>query len=128
MVLGVFFPFDGLVLIAMTVAYFLCPKKYLENKLDYVKFFLTYASVYASIFMLIHALFYTQISGTEAALQSYHAAFALGIAPTLWVAHRLWPFKQVKRNQHISFFSAIIALGEIAAIALLWLMVALSEM
>jgi hypothetical protein len=37
-------------------------------------------------------------------LHEVHFVFILALTPILFIAHLLYPFKTVKRNQHLSFF------------------------
>lgn len=46
MTVGVFYAWDFLVLIAMTVCYWHCPVRFIEKKQEYVKFALLFLSVY----------------------------------------------------------------------------------
>lgn len=53
MAVGVFYAWDFLVLIAMTVCYWHCPVRFIEKKQEYVKFALLFLSVYFFIFLVL---------------------------------------------------------------------------
>jgi hypothetical protein len=93
---GVFFAWDWLALTVMAIVYFLCPKRFIEEKLDYVKFFLLFLCGYFFLFLIVINVLRDR--------DTTHSLFGACLAPALWVCHCLYPFKKTKRNQHVSFF------------------------
>ena len=103
MTVGVFYAWDFLVLIAMTVCYWHCPIRFIEKKQEYVKFALLFLSVYFFIFLVLR-----NICGWEDAV--VHEVWWVLLFPCLWLGHRFYPFRAVRRNQHLNFFLFFMAL------------------
>lgn len=99
---GVFYAWDWLFLLCVMVAYLLCPKKIIEKKNEYVKFFLFFLSGYFFLFFILNNLIQNK--------EITHQLFGVLSPLALFVFHLLYPFKEVKRNQHLSFFLFWIAL------------------
>jgi hypothetical protein len=93
---GVFYAWDWLALIGVAIAYLVCPKRFLEEKQEYVKLFLFFLSGYFFLFWII-----TNILRNSSATQHL---FGLCFTLALFVFHWLYPFKKTKKNQHLSFF------------------------
>jgi membrane-bound metal-dependent hydrolase YbcI (DUF457 family) len=99
---GVFIAWDFLFVLLITVAYYYSPKRFIEKKNDYVKFSLSFLSVYFLLFIVL-----TNIINDRGIT---HTIFGIAFVPALYVYHLLFPFKTVKRNQHLNFFLFFIAL------------------
>jgi hypothetical protein len=89
--LAVFFGF-------MAACYWMSPKSIITKKKDYVKFLLVYFAGYMTLNGITTLLFH------HSKLYEVNYVFILALAPTLFVAHLLYPFKTVQRSQHLSFF------------------------
>lgn len=118
---GVFFPFDCFAVWFIAACYFLCPKSIIAKKLEYVKFFLLFLSIYLLLFLILR-----NVLGSP---QDYNLPgkspkdllmflFALGFCPALCVANLVYPFKTVKRSQHLSFFLFMISLCSVGIFGL----------
>lgn len=117
---GVFYAGDFLAIIFVTVSYYLCPKRFIEKKNEYVKFFLTFFSLFFLLFLLITNI----ICNSEFT----HLLFKISLAPVLLISHLLYPFKEVKRNQHLNFFLFFISLYSIGLYGSIILVHSLSNM
>jgi hypothetical protein len=101
---GVFYAWDWLALIVIAVAYFLCPKRFLEEKKEYIKFFLLFFSAYFFLFLIIRNL---PLGGFNR--NGIHWLFWIFLTPIMFVAHWLYPFRKTKRSKHLSFFLFFLA-------------------
>lgn len=108
---GVFYAWDFVAVVMVTIAYFLCPSKIIEKKNEYVKFFLSFFSIIFLVFIIL-----TNIICNE---EITHLLFKMSIAPLLLIANLLYPFKTVKRNQHLNFFLFFISLYSIGLYGLI---------
>ena len=107
----------------MLVCYWICPKAIIAEKKDYVNFFLCFFICYAALHGIISLAFgMQQIENVHV-----HVVFILALFPILFIAHLLYPFKTVKRNQHLSFFLFFAALLSMA-IAGFFVLLAFSNM
>lgn len=93
---GVFYAWDFLFIVIITLAYFLCPRNFIEKKLEYIKFGLTFLSIFFLLFIII-----TNILCNA---QMTHTLFGVSVVPALLLFHLVYPFREVKRNQHLTFF------------------------
>jgi hypothetical protein len=93
---GVFYAWDWLALIGITIVYLLCPRRFIEKKLEYVKFFLFFLCGYFFLFLIVANIVQSR--------QFTHYLFGVCFALALWFCHLLYPFKETKRNKHLSFF------------------------
>lgn len=100
--IGVFYAWDFLAVIFTTIAYFACPARILNEKNEYVKFFLLFLSVFFLVSLIVKNIIPEQ--------QFANSLVLFGIFPLLFLAHLIYPFKTVKRNQHASFFLFFAAL------------------
>lgn len=80
----------------ITVAYLLCPKRFIGKRLEYVKFFLYFLSGYFLLFLAIANLVENR--------DFTHHLFGICFGLALFVCHCLYPFREVKRSKHLSFF------------------------
>ncbi len=124
-------PFSALAVWFVTVCYVLCPKSIIERKNEYVKFFLVFLSVYylaiQAICFLLRAVPNHAISGEDPRSLPL-ALFALGFSPALLLANLVYPFKTVRRSQHLSFFAFLISLLTIGFVGVIWVAHAFSNM
>lgn len=93
---GVFYAWDWLALTGITIAYLLCPKRFIGEGLEYVKFFLYFLSGYFLLFLVI-----ANLSKNE---DFTHYLFGICFGLALFGSHCLYPFRKVKRSKHLSFF------------------------
>ena len=120
--IGVFFAFDALAVWFITAYYLLCPKSIIAKKNEYVKFFLLFLSAYFLLFLILR---FVLVSPQEPNLPSMSPKnllaflFYLGFCPALFVANLIYPFKTVKRSQHLSFFTFLFSLCSIGIIAVI---------
>ncbi|MDR1455265.1 MAG: hypothetical protein LBJ01_06410 [Tannerella sp.] len=109
--LAVFFAFDFLMIPLLTVAYYAAPERFIGEKYDYVKFILTFLSIFFLVFIVI-----TNIANNRAVT---HMFAGITFVPALFIYHLLFPFKTVKRNRHLTFFLFFLTLFECVLGALL---------
>jgi hypothetical protein len=93
---GVFYAWDWLAIIGITIAYLLCPKRFIEEKPEYVKLFLFFLSGYFFLFLIISNLLNNR--------EFTHHLLKVCSMPALFVFHWLYPFKKTRKNQHLGFF------------------------
>lgn len=189
MIVGVFFPFDVCIAIILTLAYIVCPQKWLDGKYRYVMFILLTVSFYLFMFSIYRLLalsgspeptaeidemkniavlglipwvalwywivpksllgtkpqyltfFLTSVAvyclgflayrlirhdifiiseGKEHVRMLYDTCFWIGIVPWIGVTHLLWPFRNVRRNRHIIFFTLLVPILALCAMLVLW--------
>lgn len=117
---GAILPFDCLAVWFITACYLLCPKAIIEKKNEYVKFFLLFLSAYFFLFLIMRYLLgsphdYDIPEKSPKDLLVF--LFTLGFCPALFIANLVYPFKSVKRSQHLSFFTFLISLCSIGIFA-----------
>jgi len=117
---GVFYAWDFLAILIVTVTYLLCPSSIIEKKDEYVKFFLLSLSVLFLLFIVI-----TNIICNDGMT---HFLFKVSIIPFLFLTHLIYPFKSVRRSQHLNFFLFFLSIYVIGVNSLMILTVALSNM
>ena len=105
MLFGKLFFTGGLMLIIMTIAYYLCPARYLKKKNEYVKFFLVFFSAWF-LLMFIAADVLLPIFDDARVSHSPDVKFMFMclLIPALYFFHWIYQFKTVKKSQHLSFF------------------------
>ncbi|MCF0183765.1 MAG: hypothetical protein HUK01_05460 [Bacteroidaceae bacterium] len=121
---GVFLPCDGVIVILMTVAYLLCPESVFGRKTEHGRMVLCAMSVYAFILMALHFVFYEEF---EMSGGLHLVAIALA-APVLFLTHVLYPYRQERRDRHVTFFAGFISVGEVLSVLAVWYLVANSNM
>ncbi len=127
MIVGVFFPFDVLAVWFITICYLLCPKFIIERKNEYLKFFLLFLSAYFLLFLIVRFLLgiFQDYNIPEKSPRSFLLfLFAMGFCPAMFIANLIYPFKTVKRSQHLSFFLFLFSLCCIGILAVVWIGVA----
>lgn len=115
MSVGVLYAWDFLFLAITTIAYYLCPSRFISKKSEYVKFALTFLSVYFTLFLIVKNCIHCQ--------EATDVFFKVCFVPTLFIAHWVWPFRKQRRNQHLTFFLLfaslyILGLGGVMAVAI----------
>jgi hypothetical protein len=101
-----FYFWDFFACIVLYAAYCLAPVRMLGGrKYEYVKFFLLFFGLWLPILFCIK-----QLIGGRDGMDIAAAMFRGVTIPLLWLAHRLYPFKTVSRNRHLSFFLGIITI------------------
>lgn len=93
---GVFYAWDFLALILTAMSYWMCPPNIIEKKNEYVKFALLFFSAFFSVFLIVANLM--ENDGLT------HLLFGWTVLPALFIVHMFYPFRKVRRNQHVSFF------------------------
>ena len=93
---GLFYAWDFLALVLMTIAYLYAPVSVLKEKNEYISFFLKSLSAVFTLFMIIMNI--TQNK------EFTHALFWVCICPLLFIYHRFYKFKTLQKNQHLNFF------------------------
>ncbi|MDR3246030.1 MAG: hypothetical protein LBT50_06310 [Prevotellaceae bacterium] len=96
--MGVFSIFLAVFFGIMIACYWICPKSIISGKQDYVKFLLIYLAIYFALNGIVTLLFH------HSKWYEINVIFILALIPTLFVAHLLYPFETVQRNQHLNFF------------------------
>lgn len=92
---GVFFAWDFLFIIGMSVGYWFTPKSLLKEKYEYIKFLLVSLSIIFFITVLLKNIIDPKLTETLLYI------FAL---PVIFLIHAIYPFRRVRRNQNVSFF------------------------
>lgn len=121
MEVGVFYAWDFLLLIIIAICYWCYPARFLEKKYDYVKFVLLFFSVYFLTFFVLR-----NICNWED--EMVHEIWWTLLFPCLWLGHRFYPFRLVKRSQHVDFFLFFLALYVVVLYGLSAFVNALSNM
>lgn len=106
MTVGVFYAWDFLMLAITTLCYWWCPAKIIDKKEEYVKFFLAALSVYFLLFLVVR-----NVSSSD---ELVHWLWGVLLCPYLFIAHLFYPFREKRRNRHLSFFlffAALYAIG-----------------
>jgi hypothetical protein len=93
---GLFYAWDFLGWIIMTIAYVYSSASVLREKNEYCAFFLKFFSFAFTLFVIIMNV----LTNTELT----HILFWITICPLLFIFHQVFPFKKIKRSQHLSFF------------------------
>jgi hypothetical protein len=124
--MGVFSLFLSVFLLVTLICYRISPKCIIEEKKEYVKFFLSFFIAYFALNGIATlALFHLfELRDTEGIMR---LIFILALCPVFFIFHLLYPFKDVKRNQHLSFFLFFASLLS-ACVAMFGVMIALSNM
>lgn len=93
---GLFYAWDFLGLIILTIAYRFAPSSILKEKNEYVSFFLKFLSAVFVLFVIIMNIVQNR--------DFTHALFGVGVFPLLFIFHRFYKFKTTQKNQHLNFF------------------------
>jgi hypothetical protein len=101
--MGAFSIFLLAFLLFTTFCYTKAPKCIIAEKQEYVKFFLTFFILYFALDGISSLVIYNifNYSPQPCILPIINV---LLLCPALFVYHLAYPFKNVKRNQHLSFF------------------------
>jgi hypothetical protein len=101
---GAFSLLFSIFLLFTAICYRKSPKSIIAEKKEYVKFFLDFFILYFA-FDGIATLSLYRLFGNNRLLDDYlPLVVILALFPALFLFHLLYPFKEVKRNQHVSFF------------------------
>ena len=103
---GVFYAWDFLMVLIISLCYWGCPPRFIARKEEYVKYFLSSFTLYFLVFLVVKNIC-DDVSFT-------HWLWWTLLCPYLFITHLLYPFKERKRNQHLSFFlffAALYSLG-----------------
>jgi hypothetical protein len=95
--------FLSVFLLFVLFCYSIAPKCIIEKKNDYVKFFLWFFICYLFLEGIISLLLY-RVFSPDRTNGLYTIFSILALCPTLFMAHLLYPFKTIKRSQHLTFF------------------------
>jgi hypothetical protein len=87
-------------LLFMTFCYWICPKTIIADKKEYVKFFSMFFAGYAALHGIAQLVFNIQCVANG----YIELVFILALSPILFITHLFYPFKTLKRNQHLNFF------------------------
>jgi hypothetical protein len=85
----------------MAICYWIAPKFIVAEKSEYVKFFLIFFTCYFALDGIVSLALYRLCDVDPPGALEYTV---LLLCPALFVFHLLYRFKEVKRNQHLSFF------------------------
>ncbi len=108
--IGVFFPFDGVMVMFITLAYFVCPERWLGGKYRLIEFFLVTVGVYFLAFMIYRLLFITRSLSPTLLIQDMRRNFCLGIVPWMCMLYFLVPVKWTgAKYEYLKFF--LLSLG-----------------
>jgi hypothetical protein len=101
---GFLFYFLMCVCVFVLICYSIAPKCIIEKKNDYVKFFLWFFTCYLFLEGIISLLLLRVFPYNRITHDNIILFFILALCPALFVAHLLYPFKTIKRSQHLTFF------------------------
>lgn len=93
---GLFYAWDFLGWIIMTLAYVYVPASIIREKNEYISFFLKYLSAVFTLFVIVMNVTHNK--------EFTHALFWVAFFPLLFIFHRFFRFKTVQKNQHLTFF------------------------
>lgn len=93
---GLFYAWDFLGWIILTLAYLYAPASILREKSEYISFLLKYLSAVFTLFVIIMNITCNK--------EFTHALFWLVLFPLLFIYHLRYKFKTVQKNQHLTFF------------------------
>jgi hypothetical protein len=102
--MGFFSIFLTIFLLFVLFCYSIAPKCIIEKKNDYVKFFLWFFSCYLLLEGIFSLLLFRALPYDKTTHEYTLLFYVLALCPALFVAHLLYPFKTVKRSQHLTFF------------------------
>ncbi|MDR1593054.1 MAG: hypothetical protein LBS43_01055, partial [Prevotellaceae bacterium] len=88
----------------MTICYWISPKSIIAEKQEYVKFFLTFFIIYFALDGIVSLALYRVFNFSDSDMRGMWMLSVLSLCPLLFIFHLLYPFKEVKRNQHLTFF------------------------
>jgi len=117
---GLFYAWDFLGWIIMTIAYLHAPASILREKNEYIAFFLKYISAVFTLFVII-----MNITCNE---EFTRALFGVAVFPLLFIYHRFYKFKTVQKSQHLNFFLFFLSLFMITLKATILLALMFSNM
>lgn len=102
---GVFFAGDWLMLIIITLAYYIFPVRVTGKKYEYIKFFLVFFSTYFLVcFLLKHIVFFDDRFLAVDPQAALRRTFLVFLFAALYVSHLLYRFKTVPKNKTLGFF------------------------
>ena len=93
---GLFYAWDFLGWIILTISYLYAPSSLLQEKKEYISFFLKYLSMVFTLFVVV-----MNITTNK---EFTHALFWFSLFPLLFIYHLIYKFKTVQKNQHLNFF------------------------
>jgi hypothetical protein len=108
--MGAFSIIFSLFLLFMAICYWISPKFIIAEKSEYVKFFLIFFTCYFALDGIVSLALYRLCDVPHMVPLEYSA---LLLCPALFLFHLLYRFKEVKKNQHLSFFLFFAALFSI---------------
>ncbi len=95
MTVVVFFAWDFLFIIVLTIVYIISPKKLVGEKYEYIHFLLVSLSLILFISIIVKNILGPDISQT---------LIYILVMPVLFLIHAIYPFLKVRRNKTVSFF------------------------
>jgi hypothetical protein len=104
-------------LLFTTICYWIAPKAIIAEKQEYVKFFLTFFICYFALDGIVTLMLVRVFEFSHSDMRGMWMISLLSLCPLLFVFHLLYPFKEVKRNQHLSFFLFFASLLVVCAAA-----------
>jgi hypothetical protein len=104
--IGLFYAWDFLVFIIMSIAYVYATPNIIRTKNEYVLFFLKYLSLIFTLFVIIYNI--------TANKDFTYSLFWLSILPALFIFHHFYKFKKIQKSQHLTFFLFFLSLFMIA--------------
>jgi hypothetical protein len=91
-------------LLFTTICYRIAPESIIAEKKEYVKFFLSFFIFYFALDGITTLVLNRVFNVGYYPIWIGASVFILALWPILFIFHLLYPFKEVKRNQHLSFF------------------------
>jgi hypothetical protein len=102
--MGFFSIFLTFFLLFVLLCYNIAPKWIIEQKNDYVKFFLWFFVCYLFLEGITSLLLLRVFPYDKTTHDNILLFFVLALCPTLFTAHLLYPFKTIQRSRHLTFF------------------------
>ena len=117
---GVFYAWDFIAIILITILYYYCPKNIIDKKNEYIQFFLYFLSILFTIFIFI-------INITRSTTFT-HMLFKISFIPLLFIFYSLYKFKNNKKNQNLYFFLLVISIYIVLVFSAMYIGILLSTM
>lgn len=117
---GVFYAWDFIAIILITILYYYCPKNIIDKKNEYIQFFLYFLSILFTIFIFI-------INITRSTAFT-HMLFKISFIPLLFIFYSLYKFKNNKKNQNLYFFLLVISIYIVLVFSAMYIGILLSTM
>jgi hypothetical protein len=104
-------------LLFTTICYWIAPKSIIAEKQEYVKFFLIFFTIYFALDGIVTLALTRVFNFSYSDVKGMWIFSVLSLCPLLFIFHLLYPFKEAKRNQHLTFFLFFASLLIVCAVS-----------